>query len=400
MRLDEIKVEMLGGFAVWSNGEQLVEESAKMTKPWQLFCYLVLHREKYVPSHRLMATLWPDDSLSDPANVLKNAVYTLRKDLCGGKGYDEDTVPILYSTGGYRLDPAIKLDLDIDTFAGLCQKVAQEPDDSPAKEKLCRQAVDFYRGDFLPQMEQELWTVPFVLEYRRKYLEVVAQYCALLWKKEEYKKVLEIASAANVQEPADEKALVYMFRAMEALRMYRVIVTTYSKTAQYFADSVGTTEPEEVRRIYNSATERINKAEQDIIVIKTEMAAAEQEDRPSRGAYYCPYSHMKQTFPILKRATERGQQSLILALFTLLPEKGATVNAYDMTRAMAEFKVVAMNNLRKSDVLSQYSKNQYVMLLVVASLEDGRIVRDRIQEKYNAIPISRQINLDIKLTEV
>lgn len=40
VQVENIRVEMLGGFSVWVNGQQIVEDAAKLTKPWQLFCYL------------------------------------------------------------------------------------------------------------------------------------------------------------------------------------------------------------------------------------------------------------------------------------------------------------------------------------------------------------------------
>ncbi|MDL2323809.1 hypothetical protein LJC61_01480 [Ruminococcaceae bacterium OttesenSCG-928-A16] len=398
MQPQVIKVDMLGGFTVWVNGELLIDDAAKLTKPWQLFCFLVLHREKFVASGRLIEALWADDDLNDPGNVLKNAIYSLRKDLCGGES-DADS-PIIYSTGGYRLDPAVKLELDVDNFLALCKQTAAMPENSEQQLLGYSKAVDAYKGDFLPQLEQELWVVPFALQYKQSYLECVANYCALLWNKKMYKELLSVATVANLIEPADEMITVYLFRALEALRMYRVIVTTCAKTSRFFADTLGVEAPEEVRKICAAASARINKAEQDIIVIKTEMAGTEQDDRPARGAYYCPYSHMKQTFPILKRSTERNKQALVLALFTLAPAKGDAIGSYDLTRAMAEFKVVVMNNLRKTDVLSRYSKNQYVMLLVVNSLQDGRIVRDRINEKFSSVAVSRKIALDVKMIEM
>lgn len=389
---------MLSGFAVWVNGEQLVDVNAKLTKPWQLFCYLVLHREKFVQSQRLISAIWADETLSDPANVLKNAIYSLRKDLCGGESYADS--PIIYSTGGYRLDPAVELSLDLDDFANLCEQAEKELPSSSKKLECYEKVAKAYTGDFLPQLEHELWTVSFHLKYKRYYLDCMSQYCELLWKEEKYKQLLSISSTTHAVDQADEKIVTYLFRALEALRMYRVIVTTHSKTAQYFADTIGSEPPLEVRKIANNASTRINKAEQDIIVIKTEMAGAAPDDRPTRGAYFCPYSKMKQAYPILKRSTERNKQALVLALFTLIASRDTILSGDDLARAMAEFKVVVMNNLRKTDVLSRYSKNQYVMLLAVNSLDDGRIVRDRISEKFDGVAASRVIALDVKLLEL
>lgn len=398
MQVENVKVDMLGGFSVWVNGTEVVNEAPKLTKPWQLFCYLLLHREKFVSNRKLISMLWADDELTDPANVLKNAIYSLRKELCGGESSTES--PIIYSSGGYRFDPAVKLDLDADRFERLCDSALSAPAESEEKLELCRQVLDAYSGDFLPMLDQDLWVVPLTLGYKQQYLECMHELCEILWRKEEYRELLEVCTTAISLEPLDETLTVYMFRAMEALKMLRVIVTTYSKIAREYEEELGGEPPAEAQRIYRAASERINKTEQDIIVIKTEITGGESDTRSQRGAYFCSYSGLKQMYALMKRSAERNNQSLVLALFTLDSVKGIVATPFDMNRAMAEFKVVALNNLRKTDAIARYSKNQYVMLMSVTSLDDGRIVRDRIKEKYARTTASSLVDVDVKLTEV
>lgn len=402
MQVRKIKVEMLGGFSVYVNNSLVVETSSKLTKPWQLFCYLVLHKNKFITSRKLISMLWADDLLTDPANVLKNAVYTLRKELCGGESLTES--PIIYSTGGYRLDPAVKLELDIEKFMHGCEAAREAIKKTTAnteeKMMLCRTALASYVGDFLPQLDQELWAVPMGLDCKRYYIEIVHELSEMLWQASSSKELLEVSTAALQIEPLDEKTMVYLFRAMDELKMYRVIVTTFFRMVQRHEDALGGDVPLEAQRIYNSASERINKTEQDVIIIIAELTSAEQTSRPQRGAYYCSYSSMRHMYPLMRRAAERGSQLLVVALFTISTARGAKANQFDLVRAMAEFKVVAMNTLRKADAIARYSRNQYVMLLSVTSLEDGRLVRDRICDSFSNAAASRKMVVDVKLSKV
>ncbi len=397
MQVESIKAEMLGGFSVSVNGQPVAQGGAKLTKPWQLFCYLVLHRDKFISNQKLITVLWADDLLADPANVLKNAVYSLRKELCGGVSLTDS--PIIYSTGGYRFDPAVALDLDVDHFVDLCQAAA-DAENPQEKARLCEEAEAAYKGDFLLQLDQDLWVVPLALNYKRQYMNVAHDLSEILYQANDYKQLLDVTTRAIKVDPLDEKTLVYLFRAMDELKMYRVIVTTYSRMVHHYKDALGSDLPAAVQRIYSTASERINKTEQDIIVIKTELTAAEHTGRPQRGAYYCTYTDMRHMFTLMKRTAERNGQVLVLALFTLEPAKAAATSSQDLERAMAEFKVVAMNNLRKADAISLYSRNQYVILMSVSSLDDGRLVRDRIRERFAGAANSRKITMDVKLTEV
>ncbi len=398
MPVDNVKVKMLGGFSVWVNDELIVDNVAKPTKPWQLFCYLALHRENFVPSEQLISALWVDDDLADPANVLKNTVYSLRKELCGGESSTES--PIIYASGGYRFDPNVPLQLDTEDFSNLSQEARTAPSDTDVKLNLCRDAVAAYTGDFLPQLDQELWVVPISLQYRKEYLRCVHDLAEMLWLRREYRELLDIVTTATMFEPLDDISVVYTFRALDALRMYRMVVTTYAQVVQDFEDALGREPPMEVQRIYEAASDRIQKTEQDIIVVKTEMIGVADTIRPSRGAYYCSYSDLKRICSILYRSAERNDQALVLALFTLSPGDGVEPTQHDMARAMAEFRVVAMNTLRRSDAFARYSRNQYVMLLTVQSLDNGCVVRDRIKESYFNATNQQKTDIDVKMTEI
>ena len=47
--LQKIAIKMLGDFSVVADGRCVVDATAKLTKPWQLFCYLALNREHVTP---------------------------------------------------------------------------------------------------------------------------------------------------------------------------------------------------------------------------------------------------------------------------------------------------------------------------------------------------------------
>ena len=118
--LQKIAIKMLGDFSVVADGRCVVDATAKLTKPWQLFCYLALNREHVTPSSVLLQELWGGEELADPANVLKNTVYALRRELAGPVKPAES--PILFRAGGYCLNGHIKWSVDTERFEQLCEK--------------------------------------------------------------------------------------------------------------------------------------------------------------------------------------------------------------------------------------------------------------------------------------
>lgn len=64
--LQKIAIKMLGDFSVVADGRCVVDATAKLTKPWQLFCYLALNREHVTPSSVLLQELWGGEELAGP----------------------------------------------------------------------------------------------------------------------------------------------------------------------------------------------------------------------------------------------------------------------------------------------------------------------------------------------
>ncbi|MFR1357574.1 MAG: AfsR/SARP family transcriptional regulator [Ruthenibacterium lactatiformans] len=129
--LQKIAIKMLGDFSVVADGRCVVDATAKLTKPWQLFCYLALNREHVTPSSVLLQELWGGEELADPANVLKNTVYALRRELAGPVKPAES--PILFRAGGYCLNGHIKWSVDTERFEQLCEKAERCTGGSEAK---------------------------------------------------------------------------------------------------------------------------------------------------------------------------------------------------------------------------------------------------------------------------
>ena len=153
--LQKIAIKMLGDFSVVADGRCVVDATAKLTKPWQLFCYLALNRENVTPSSVLLQELWGGEELADPANVLKNTVYALRRELAGPVKPAES--PILFRAGGYCLNGHIKWSVDTERFEQLCEKAERCTGGSEAKMAAWRKAEGAFRGELLPQLAGEVW---------------------------------------------------------------------------------------------------------------------------------------------------------------------------------------------------------------------------------------------------
>ena len=57
--------------------------------------------------------------------------------------------------------------------------------------------------------------------------------------------------------------------------------------------------------------------------------------------------------------------------------------------------IVSSSALRKGDVFSRYSRNQYVLMLSVRSIEDSGVVQNRLREAYRKARPPRTLRMDV-----
>lgn len=381
--LQKIAIKMLGDFSVVADGRCVVDATAKLTKPWQLFCYLALNREHVTPSSVLLQELWGGEELADPANVLKNTVYALRRELAGPVKPAES--PILFRAGGYCLNGHIKWSVDTERFEQLCEKAERCTGGSEAKMAAWRKAEGAFRGELLPQLAGEVWVMRAARGFTRRYLVSARALCACLAGENAYGELLDVASRASVTDPLDEDIALWTFRALDALHMQRAIVIAYNKTARYFEEEMGRPLCAEIGSIYAAAAEAVNKTEQDFAAIRDELSDALRSQRSDRGAFYCNYEVFKRMYAIVARTAQRARQVVALMHITVQgPDGGRAPEGEALAEAMDDLKLAIAGTLRKSDTFTKYSRSQYALLLPMESADDMAVVERRLSAAYES----------------
>ena len=76
-----LQVETLGGLRVTAGEKTLLEQSARINKPWELLIFLLLNMDETLTNQQICEALWEEDEVENLAGALKNAAYSLRKQL-------------------------------------------------------------------------------------------------------------------------------------------------------------------------------------------------------------------------------------------------------------------------------------------------------------------------------
>jgi PAS domain S-box-containing protein len=141
--------------------------SNKKIQLWQslrakaIFEYLITKRRTPVSRDVLMEAIWPDYPEKAAANNLKTSIHDLRQTLAGL--FDAANYSfIVYSQGGYLINPDVELMVDAEEFERLWTHGKRLEKNAGISEAIgdFEKAEALYQGDYLEDELYEEWTMP------------------------------------------------------------------------------------------------------------------------------------------------------------------------------------------------------------------------------------------------
>jgi DNA-binding SARP family transcriptional activator len=169
--LPKLAVQLLGPLCVTVDDAPVLEWSSARCR--SLFGYIVTHRERWPPREALMEAFWPESSPEASRNSLNVTIHGLRRILRTAT----DLPVIVHAGGAYRIDPGLRLWLDIEEFDtriehGRRLEEAGEHDNAAEEYQF---ADGLYRGDFLADDPYEDWTAPSRERLRLAHLDTLGR---------------------------------------------------------------------------------------------------------------------------------------------------------------------------------------------------------------------------------
>ena len=112
------------------------------------------------------------------------------------------------------------------------------------------------------------------------------------------------------------------------------------------------------------------------------------------GAYYCSYPSFIDSYRIIVRMIERSGQSVFLMLCTLTDSKGNPLEKEELLAEHAsDLSQAICKSLRRGDLYTRYSPNQFLVLLMGIKQEDCELTFRRINAKFREMCPSQRIQL-------
>ena len=218
----DVHIQMLGGFSVCVAGKTIPDGQWKSRRARSLVKLLAL-----APGHRLhrdqvIDALWPDSDLPAAANSFYQTLYAARKILEPGRGFS-----LALQEGSLSLSTRDGQAFSVDVEQFEAAAVRAKDSQSPA---VFQEALDWYRGNLLPEDLYEEWTIQKREALRQIYLNLRLGLARLQETRQEYPAAIATLLRLLEEDRAHEPAHVGLMRLyalsgqrQQALRQFQTL---------------------------------------------------------------------------------------------------------------------------------------------------------------------------------
>lgn len=374
MQKEQLNVQMLGGFSL-SFGEYRIScEDKRSPRVWTLLAYLLFFHERPVPAEELIRILW-NDSSNNPTNALKTTLHRARAlldTLKPGAGHEM----LLASKGSYCWNPEFPIKLD-------CQEmewyVQQAEKNSEQQLEHLLSALKLYKGSFLGSQPSEIWSLPYSAFYQQLYMEVLSRTIPLLEESHRYEEAVELCRKALTHDPYSEMTYQFLMRNLMMLKQRKQVITVYEEMSKLLLSNFGVMPDQESRAIYREALNFLNQNSISPEILLEQLT----EQTPISSALYCDFDFFKMLYQAQARALARSGDAVHTVLLSLKERPGRELSARSLELAMDNAQNCIAHSLRKGDVITRCSNNQFVIMLPQANYENSCMVCERIIKSFN-----------------
>jgi DNA-binding SARP family transcriptional activator len=375
-----VKIRTFNRFEI-SKGEDIFEISNHASQLMNLFKYLLLNENKYKSVDVILEELHSDKEYESPKNAVQNMIYRLKKYIKDHEIIRELNIDFKYSNESYKM---ILEDVYIDfqEFEKLSKK-GQASESDEEKALVFENAVELYKGEFLPELLYEDWVIPTRNHLNRIYVEEVNFLLKYFKKKNLLDKGIELGERAIKIEPNEEEIHINYIDLLISKGKVRDAKKHYEYITTFLYNQFGIRPNEEMQNVYSKIKEKTN-----IKPSNNKKVRYLWEESKDKGAFYCSYGEFYPIYVLEKRRSERdGREINPVVVSFINHEKNLTEDQKE------RIVMIFVNSLRKGDVLSRWDENSILILLPDLELEKVKFVVNRVSNRIKSYKEFKNVDL-------
>ncbi|MGI6168789.1 MAG: BTAD domain-containing putative transcriptional regulator [Christensenellales bacterium] len=386
----KLNIQMLGGFSVKKDGLDLTDVLKQAPSLMKVMCYLLAMRGKAVLPDELVEQALSGKEYDNPLKVAHNLLYRLRKIL------DVEGQPSYIRTvgKGYVWNCDAPNCLDVLKYEQAVDRAAAARRRGETDVVALGEALNFYRGDFLPELYYEQWTMPIRQLLKNKYLACVRSLLEAYKKRGAHGEVITLCEKAIAIDPYSEMLHVYYIDALVAEKRSAYASQHYSYTAQLLYNEFGVQPSAELKAAYErtKAEDSISQMDADAIVSNI------QEKEEPDGPYVCDYDTFCKFCQIEQRRMKREGGSHYVVIFSFTRMDYGVLSREVLAAAEETLMDSFQRSLRKGDVVCGLEDKRSIILLNNLSYESARKVVDRVMAAFEKAELPEKVQLHYRIS--
>ena len=384
-----LHINMLGGCSL-SYGDSSIDDAGyRAKKPWTLLAYLIVFRTREIPLEELTELLYAGEG-GGTAGAMKTLVYRARM-MLEELGMPNGKDMILAARGSYAWNNSVPIVLDADRFELACQRVSAPGLLPEEKLSLCREALELYRGDFLPQSAGEKWVLELSAYYHSLYVHLVQTTIEQLSARERWEETAAVCTRAIAVDGFQAPFYFHLVRSLLRTGQRRQALDQYRRMYAVFCTELGAAPSAEMAALYReiclAGAGTGGEPAGDLAAVGSFLLREE----PLAGAFFCELEIFRNIYLLESRAVTRSRRGVCLALLSASMRDGTTPPLKLLNDYMDKLAECIQATLRRGDVVSKYSVSQYVLLLPAPRAESGALALRRViscfMERYPRCPL-------------
>ncbi|MHB8842038.1 MAG: AfsR/SARP family transcriptional regulator, partial [Candidatus Aquicultor sp.] len=228
-----VHINCLGDFRVFVNGVEIPPSQWKTKKAENLYKFLIADRRQHL-KEKVIEELWPESDPKLGDGSLRMALTHVRKALGLNDSASES---VILNRGIIYLNPEIEIYTDYELFTAIARSALEDTDtDNPAIVELLEQAIELYRGDFLPDNIYDDWSTDLRAQLHQLYLQILLKQVESYRQRGKLTPAIQACHRYLALEPADEpvsrKTMELLWQSgqkLQALSLYQELVAALAK---------------------------------------------------------------------------------------------------------------------------------------------------------------------------
>ena len=381
-----LEIFTLGTFVLKNNltSAPINKITEQPNKAWELFKFLLTNRDKLLIPEKIIETLWPKVEYTNPGASFRYHVYKMRQ-LLKKASIPEEIISIVSSNGYYSLETGPACWLDAEEFINLSGKADELSQSSPAEAiDLYIDALSLYKGEYLPEVAGN-WVFLARHFYRNLYLKNIFKVSKLLKRSGRFDRIIEIIETAFflIEPVAEELHLLYMNTLLEVGKVERARAHYELLTTTMYQEA-GVKPSKALRKVYQKIKNNYEASISDLSDLTefTDVQEIREKREKVKGALICDPDIFRFLCKLERRRSERSN-NIYLGILSI--ENGSNermLSSAELQDALESLKTLLLNDLRKSDVISRWNKNQFILLLAEMDQEQANRILGRIKGKF------------------